>query len=128
MICKTFDEILFSSNAKSKIVLSYIMKKFAYGMLLAVLLSAVLPQLAFAQQYPGYSGSPMTLEQELILAKKKVEMVQAHPGEGSGTPYLNANGVVGASVISGAIFGGIFVAFVVRAKQYEFAQKARLAL
>ena len=127
MICKTFDEILFSSNAKSKIVLSYIMKKLAYSILLAVLLSAVLPQLAFAQQYPGYTGGTMTLEQELILAKKKVEIVQAHPGEGSGTPYLNANGVVGASIISGAIFGGIFVAFVVRAKQYEFAQK-RLAL
>ncbi|WP_166289764.1 hypothetical protein [Candidatus Nitrosotalea sp. FS] len=103
------------------------MKKFAYSILLAVLLSAVLPQLAFAQQYPGYSGGPMTLEQELILAKKKVEIVQEHPGDGSGTPYLNANGVVGASIISGAIFGGIFMAFVVRAKQYEFAQK-RLAL
>ncbi len=127
MICKTFDEILFSSNAKSKIVPLYTMNKLAYSILLAVLLSAVLPQLAFAQQYPGYAGSTMTLEQELILAKKKVEMVKAHPGEGSGTPYLNANGVVGASVISGAIFGGIFLAFVVRAKQYEFVQK-RLAL
>jgi hypothetical protein len=128
MICKTFDEILFSSNAKSKIMPLYIMKKLAYGILLAVLLSAVLPQLAFAQQYPGYnSGNTMTLEQELDLAKKKVEMVREHPGEGSGTPYLSANGVVGASAISGAIFGGIFVAFVVRAKQYENAQK-RLAL
>ena len=127
MICKTFDEILFSSNAKSKIVLWYIMKKLAYSILLAVLLSAVLPQLAFAQQYPGYPSGTMTLEQELELAKKKVEIVRAHPGEGSGTPYLNANGVVGASIISGAIFGGIFLAFVVRAKQYEFAQK-RLAL
>ena len=127
MICKTFDEILFSSNAKSKIVPLYTMKKLAYSILFAVLLSAVFPQLAFAQQYPGYTGSTMTLEQELELAKKKVEIVKAHPGEGSGTPYLNANGVVGASVISGAIFGGIFMAFVVRAKQYEFAQK-RLAL
>lgn len=129
MICKTFDEILFSSNAKSKIIPLYIMKKFAYGILLAVLLSAVLPQLAFAQQYTEYNpGNTMTLEQELDLAKKKVEMVKEHPGEGSGTPYLNANGVVGASIISGAIFGGIFVAFVVRAKQYENVQKTRLAL
>src|SRR6185437_3821106 len=109
MICKTFDEILFSSNAKSKIVLWYIMKKLAYSILFAVLLSAVLPQLAFAQQYPGYPSGTMTLEQELELAKKKVEIVRAHPGEGSGTPYLNANGVVGASMISGAIFGGIFM-------------------
>lgn len=129
MICKTFDEILFSSNAKSKIMPWYIMKKLAYSILLAVLLSAVLPQLAFAQQYAGYNqGNTMTLEQELDLAKKKVEMVKTHPGEGSGTPYLDANGVVGSSIISGAIFGGIFAAFVMRAKQYEFAQKARLAL
>src|SRR5579864_4604294 len=103
------------------------MKKLAYSILLAVLLSAVLPQLAFAQQYPGYPSNTMTLEQELDLAKKKVEMVREHPGEGSGTPYLSANGVVGASAISGAIFGGIFVAFVVRTKQYESA-KARVAL
>ena len=127
MVSKTFDEILFSSNAKSQIASLYIMKKLAYGILLAVLLSAVLPQLAFAQQYPGYSSNTMTLEQELDLAKKKVEMVREHPGEGSGTPYLSANGVVGASAISGAIFGGIFVAFVVRTKQYESA-KARIAL
>ena len=107
------------------------MKKLVYGILFAVLLSAVLPHLAFAQQYGGYGSSPgntMTLEQDLELAKRKVEMVKEHPGEGSGTPYLSANGVVGATLISGAIFGGIFVAFVVRAKQFEIAQRTRPAL
>ncbi len=104
------------------------MKKLAYGMLLAVLLSVALPQLAFAQQYVQYPGSTMTLEQDLELAKKKVELVREQPGDGSGTPYLDVNGVVGASIISGAIFGGIFVTFVVRAKQYEGIQKARPAL
>ncbi len=101
------------------------MKKLVYGMLLAVLLSCALPQLAFAQQYGTYPNT-MTLEQDLELAKKKVELVKEHPGDGSGTPFLDANGVVGASVISGAIFGGIFLAFVVRAKQYEHLQKAKL--
>lgn len=125
MICKTFDEILFSSNAKSKIMPLYIMKKFVYGALLVVLLSAVLPQLAFAQQYGNYPGSTETLEQELVLARKRVEIVNEHPGAGSGTPYLNANGVVGASLISGAVFGGIFVTFVVRAKQVEKIHKTR---
>jgi hypothetical protein len=106
-------------------MVSYIMKKFIYGTLLAVVLSAVLPQMAFAQQYGQYpSGNTMTLEQEIALAKKKVEMVKEHPGDGSGTPYLDANGVVGATLISGAIFGGIFVAFVMRAKQFEKAQKS----
>ena len=126
MICKTFDEILFSSNAKSKIIPLYNMKKLAYGILLGVLVSSVVPQLAFAQY--GYSqGNSMTVEQELELAKKKVELVKEHPGDGSGTPYLDANGVVGASIISGAIFGGIFLTFVVRAKQFTSAQK-RVAL
>lgn len=126
MICKTFDEILFSSNAKSKIVPLYNMKKLAYGILLGVLVSGVVPQLAFAQY--GYTqGNSMTVEQEIELAKKKVELVKAHPGDGSGTPYLDANGVVGASIISGAIFGGIFLTFVVRAKQFTSAQK-RVAL
>jgi hypothetical protein len=100
------------------------MEKLTYGILLAVLVSAVLPQLAFAQQSNGYGqGSAMTIEQEIELAKRKVEIVKEHPGAGSGTPYLDVNGVLGASVISGAIFGGIFVAFVVRAKQYEGVQK-----
>jgi hypothetical protein len=101
------------------------MKKFVYGTLLVVLLSTVLPQLAFAQQYGNYPGNTMTLEQELELARKKVEIVKEHPGEGSGTPYLNANGVIGATLISGAIFGGIFVTFVVRARQIENVQKIR---
>lgn len=126
ILCKTFDEILLSSNAKSKIAPLYVMKKIAYGIVLAALLPAVVPHLAFAQ-YGYHPDSTMTLEQELDLAKKKVEMVKAHPGEGSGTPYLDANGVLGASLISGAIFGGIFVAFVARARQFENAQKPRLA-
>lgn len=102
------------------------MKKTAYGIVFAVLLSAVVPQFAFAQYGNYQQNGPMTLEQELELAKKKVEMVKAHPGEGSGTPYLDANGVLGASLISGAIFGGIFVAFVIRAKQFENARKPSL--
>lgn len=95
------------------------MKSLAYGPLLAILVSAVLPQMAFAQDYGGGPTSPMTMEQELELAKKRIELVKAHPGEGSGTPYLSPNGVIGAMLITGAVFGGIFVAFLVRAKQIE---------
>ena len=105
------------------------MKKLVYSILFAVIMSGALPQLAFAQQYGTYpQGNSMTLEQELDLAKKKVELVKEHPGDGSGTPYLDASGVVGASIITGAIFGGIFVTFVVRAKQFEKAQKTRVTL
>ena len=73
----------------------------------------------------GYqAGGGLGLEQELALAKAKVTAVQNNPHGGSGTPYLDANGVVGASIISGGIFGGIFIAFVVKAKQAEKAKRS----
>ncbi|HKU33664.1 MAG TPA: hypothetical protein VJR22_07455 [Candidatus Nitrosotalea sp.] len=87
--------------------------------LLAFVVACTLAPLAFAQVYPPQSSSGMTLEEELKLARERIAEVKAHPGEGSGTPYLNPDGVIGATIISGSIFGGIFVAFVVRAKQIE---------
>jgi hypothetical protein len=80
-----------------------------------------------AAQYAGVGGTggTMTLEEDLKLARSRIADVQANPHAGSGTPYLDANGVVGAIIISGAIFGGIFIAFVVRAKQVESARKQR---
>ena len=101
------------------------MKKIAYAVLFAVLVTAVLPQLAFAQQYEPPYSSTTTLEQQLELARKRVEIVKEHPGDGSGTPYLSADGVVGASIISGAVFGGIFVAFVWRARKFETMNRAK---
>jgi hypothetical protein len=79
-----------------------------------------------AAQYAGVGGGGgTTLEEQLALARAKVTAVQNNPHAGSGTPYLDANGVVGASVISGGIFGGIFIAFVVKAKQAEKAKRSQ---
>lgn len=79
-----------------------------------------------AAQYAGVGGGGNpTLEEELKLARARIDAVQKNPHAGSGTPYLDANGVVGASIIAGAVFGGIFVAFVVRAKQAEKAKRSR---
>jgi hypothetical protein len=80
--------------------------------------SAFLP-LAAAQYGGAASGGPggVTLEEQLKVARAKIADVQANPHTGSGTPVLDANGVVGACVAVGAVFGGIFIAFVVRAKQ-----------
>ena len=89
--------------------------------LLAVFVGSTFAPVAAAQYTPG---GGLGLEQELALAKAKVQAVQNNPHAGSGTPYIDANGVVGASVISGGIFGGIFIAFVVRAKQAEKAKRA----
>lgn len=77
-------------------------------------------------QYAGVGGGGQTtLEEQLKLARARIAAVQANPHAGSGTPYLDANGVIGASIISGAVFGGIFIAFVIRAKQIEKARGTR---
>lgn len=89
------------------------------SVMFAFFATCTLVPLAYAQTYPQTSNSGMTLEEELALAKERIKEVREHPGAGSGTPYLDASGVVGASVISAAIFGGIFVAFVARARQIE---------
>ena len=77
----------------------------------------------------AYSGlgqpGGVTLEEQLILAERKVEYAAANPASGSGTPYLDATGVVGASVIAGAIFGGIATAFFVRGRSGRYAAYGR---
>ncbi len=90
--------------------------------LLALFVASSFAPFAAAQYTPG---GGLGLEQELKLAKDRIAAVHANPHAGSGTPYLDANGVIGASIISGAVFGGIFVAFVVRAKQAEKAKRSR---
>ena len=80
---------------------------------------------AFA--YAGTLGQPggITLEEQLILAERKVEYANANPASGSGTPYLDAEGVVGTSIIAGAIFGGIATAFFVKGRSGRYAAYGR---
>ncbi|HET6458552.1 MAG TPA: hypothetical protein VFG24_06705 [Nitrosopumilaceae archaeon] len=88
--------------------------------LLSLFVASALLPMAAAQysQTPagGYNGG-VTLEEQLKLAHAKVTEAAANPHTGSGTPVLDANGVLGSSIAVGAVFGGIFIAFVVRAKQ-----------
>lgn len=84
---------------------------------------------AFAQ-YMGNVGSAgetgqNTLEETLLLAQRRIEAAEANPGSGSGTPYLDASGVLGASIIAGAVFGGIAAAFFVRARSGRYAAMGR---
>ncbi len=72
----------------------------------------------------GQEGG-ITLEEQLLLAERKVQKAEDNPATGSGTPYLNADGVLGASVIAGAIFGGIATAFFVRGRSGRYAAYGR---
>ena len=106
-------------------------KSIVLGALLAGVFSIplMLAGPAFAQ-YMGSGGDgsqdgghpSMSLEATLELAKRKVEYAGDNPGAGSGTPYMDANGVLGASAIAAAIFGGIAGAFFIRGRSGKYAQ------
>ena len=84
--------------------------------------TVVLPVLAYSGL--GADGG-ITLEEHMELATRKVEYADANPATGSGTPYLDATGVLGASVIAGAIFGGIATALLVRGRSGRYAAYGR---
>ena len=82
----------------------------------------VLPVLAYSGL--GAEGG-ITLEEHLELATRKVEKADANPATGSGTPYLDADGVVGATIIAGAIFGGVATALFMRGRAGRYAAYGR---
>ena len=77
----------------------------------------------------AYSGlgaeGGITLEEHLELATRKVEKAADNPATGSGTPYLDASGVLGSSIIAGVIFGGIATAMFVRGRSGRYAAYGR---
>ena len=84
---------------------------------------------AFAQ-YMGNVGDQgetgaRTLEETLELARRKVEAVADNPQAGSGTPYIAADGVIGASAIAALVFGGIAGALFFKAKGGKYAAQGR---
>ncbi len=104
-------------------------KQVLFGALLAsiFIVGSVAPVFA---QYMGNVGSGgetgvRTLEEQLKLARDKVTAAADNPATGSGTPYLAADGVVGASAVAGAVFGGIAIAFVVKARGGKYYAQGR---
>ena len=72
----------------------------------------------------GETGS-YTVEEHLELAIRAVQIANDNPGLGSGTKYFDPDGVVGASIIAGAIFGGIAATLFVRARSGKYAAMGR---
>jgi len=96
-------------------------KPILLGTVVLVLFVAATTLPMAAAQYAGVGGGgDITLEDQLELAKRKVDTAAKNPATGSGTPYLNADGVLGASAIAGAVFGGIAIAFVVKGRSGRF--------
>ena len=84
---------------------------------------------AFAQ-YLGNVGEAgetgqNTLEEILEIQASRIDAIAANPGAGSGTPYLSAEGVLGAAVISAAVFGGIAGALLLRGRSGKYAAMGR---
>jgi hypothetical protein len=84
---------------------------------------------AFAQ-YMGNVGDTgqtgtYTLEEALELQRRRIESAEANPASGSGTPYLSADGVLGAAVISAAIFGGMAGALFLKGRTGKYAAMGR---
>jgi len=101
------------------------------GMMTAVLLIPAM-SMVYAEIGPylgnvgpqGQTGS-YTLEEALAIQKGRADAARDNPASGSGTPYLDADGVVGASIIAGAVFGGIAGTFFVKGKTGKYAAMGR---
>jgi hypothetical protein len=86
--------------------------------LLSLVILPVIVEIAHAQS--GY-GNTMSLEDAVRLSKDKVAYAEKYQGQGSGTPYFALDGVLGASIISVGIFGGIASAFFVSSRKGKYA-------
>ena len=84
---------------------------------------------AFAQYMGNVGGEGQTgsytLEEALELQRRRIESADANPAAGSGTPYLDAGGVVGATLIAAAVFGGLSGAFLIRGRSGKYAAMGR---
>lgn len=85
--------------------------------------------IAFAQYMgnvgdAGETGS-YTLEEALEIQRRRIEAAEANPASGSGTPYLDADGVLGAAAISAAVFGGIAGALLLKGRSGKYAAMGR---
>ncbi|RNJ75304.1 MAG: hypothetical protein D9C04_00870 [Nitrosopumilus sp. B06] len=108
---------------KTKILLATLM-------LTVVFLGAAGSATAAFAQYLGNVGDGgetgrLTLEEALALQRERIIAVQDNPGAGSGTPILSSEGVLGAAIISAAVFGGVAGALLLRGRSGKYAAMGR---
>lgn len=89
--------------------------------LVAVTLVMAMPA-AFAYETVSSLDQYVTQAQ---LASDAVKIASENKGAGSGTPYLAADGVVGASAITVAVFGALSAMFFLRARHGRYAAPGR---
>ena len=90
------------------------------GGIFAMLMIAVPPAIA---QYDVPNKE--TLYSELEVSKNKVTVATDPDAFGSGTPYFAADGILGASVLTAGVFGGISTLFFVRGRTGKYAAIGR---
>jgi len=94
--------------------------------IMAVFVIGTISMVPVALAYSGLGAvDGITLEEHLELAERKVQKAADNPATGSGTPYLDADGVLGSSLIAGAIFGGIATAMFVKGRSGRYAAYGR---
>ena len=79
----------------------------------------ILPVVQLAKaQYVGGGQAAGSIEQQLQLAREKIQNAKAAGAYGSGTPMLgtNINSTLLFVIILGVIFGGVAASFFVRAR------------
>lgn len=89
------------------------------GILLALMVVIVQP--AFAQ----YDISEKGLYQGMEDSKIKVEIATQKDATGSGTPIFAADGILGASILSAGVFGGVATMFFLRGRKGKYAAIGR---
>ena len=89
------------------------------GISLALMLVIIQP--AFAQ----YDVSEKGLYQGMKDSKIKVEIATHKDATGSGTPVFAADGIVGASILSAGVFGGVATMFFLRGRKGKYAAIGR---
>lgn len=91
------------------------------GILLSIMLIP-LSQLAFAQYHTPDKGTLYNWMEDPANKKR----LATSPGSfGSGVPYFAADGLLGASILSGGIFGGIAAMFFIRGRKGKYAAMGR---